>query len=34
VTFIQPLTAASVTEGSEIGRSAARSWIVANGKAG
>ena len=34
VTFVQPLTAASVTERSEIGRSAARSWIAANRGAG
>jgi hypothetical protein len=30
VTFIQPLAAASVTERSEVGRDAARSWIAAN----
>jgi len=30
VTFIQPLAAASIIERSEIGRSAARSWIAAN----
>jgi hypothetical protein len=30
VIFVQPLAAASVTERSQAGRSAARAWIAAN----
>jgi hypothetical protein len=33
VTFIQPLAATSITERSEIGRSAARTWIAGNTRA-